>query len=361
VKFLCATRSGGLLVRLAVGMCLLSTLRGYAREEIKVYRVAKGPATSEAMLPEGWTATPLGEMRVASFSVKGKDGKQADVSVIPLPGGAGGDDANVNRWRGQVGLKSLAADELKNTAERVTVAGEAGELYDISGKNASTGDPTRILGVIQHRGDAAWFFKMTGDDQLVAQQKKAFVEFLKTFQSPAAGGGTALPPSHPPIDGNKLPPGHPEISATTGAPPPNREGQPKWQVPAGWKEANGGQFLVAKFLIAGKDNAQAAVNVSVSGGGLTANVNRWRVQQLGLPPTNEVELQSQMKSLEVDGGKASLVELTGMDPTSKQPAKLIGVILVRADGTWYYKLMGEPKLVEAQTDAFKTFVKNVKY
>jgi hypothetical protein len=46
-------------------------------------------------------------MRVASFRVTGKDGKQADVSVIPLPGLAGSDLDNVNRWRGQVGLPSV--------------------------------------------------------------------------------------------------------------------------------------------------------------------------------------------------------------------------------------------------------------
>jgi len=59
-------------------------------------------STVEVENPEGWNEVPPGEMRVASFNVK-KDGKQADVSVIPLPGDAGGDAANVNRWRWTVG------------------------------------------------------------------------------------------------------------------------------------------------------------------------------------------------------------------------------------------------------------------
>ena len=44
-------------------------------------------------------------------------------------------------------------------------------------------------------------------------------------------------------------------------------------MPSGWKEVAGGQFLVAKFMIAGDGGAQAAVNVSTSagdGGGLAA-------------------------------------------------------------------------------------------
>ncbi len=39
--------------------------------------------------PAGWTEVPPTEMRVASFKVSGANGKQADVSVIPLPGLAG--------------------------------------------------------------------------------------------------------------------------------------------------------------------------------------------------------------------------------------------------------------------------------
>ena len=65
--------------------------------------------------PAGWTEVPPSEMRVASFKVAGADGKQADVSVVPLPGMAGSDFANVNRWRGQVGLPAATDDELQKS------------------------------------------------------------------------------------------------------------------------------------------------------------------------------------------------------------------------------------------------------
>ncbi|MGD0744294.1 MAG: hypothetical protein ABSA45_03980, partial [Verrucomicrobiota bacterium] len=183
---------------------LLLLVAGCHRDEIKVYRVAKDqdqpqqqsapalptdspnpslppghpvipsastgslPAASASALPQltwktpdGWTEVPPGQMRVASFKVTGADGKLADVSVIPLPGLAGSDDANVNRWRGQVGLSPVLPDELKKSAEAVEAAGQPAQLYDIAG------DAQRILGVIQHRDDMAWFFKMTGDAGLV--------------------------------------------------------------------------------------------------------------------------------------------------------------------------------------------------
>ena len=74
--------------------------------------------------PESWTEVPPGEMRVASFKIQGQNGKLADVSVVPLPGMPGTDDANVNRWRGQVGLPSVSPDELKKSGENVEAAGE---------------------------------------------------------------------------------------------------------------------------------------------------------------------------------------------------------------------------------------------
>src|ERR1041384_6575924 len=102
---------------------------GCGRDEISVYTVPKEqtaplkqvdlPADHSAIgapaagprlkwkTPEGWKEVQLGEFRVASFSVNGKDGKKADVSVIPLPGSAGGDVSNVNRWRSQVGQKPV--------------------------------------------------------------------------------------------------------------------------------------------------------------------------------------------------------------------------------------------------------------
>jgi hypothetical protein len=126
-------------------------------------------------LPDGWQEKTPSEMRVASFGIS-ENGKNADVSVIPLGGMAGGDLPNVNRWRGQAGLQPLADDDLQQLAEKVGIAGQPADLYDLAGTSE------RIIGVIFHNGDATWFFKMTGDPDLVEKQKPAFVSFLKTLQ-----------------------------------------------------------------------------------------------------------------------------------------------------------------------------------
>lgn len=306
-------------------------------------------------VPADWTEADPGSVRVASFKIN-KDGKQADVSVIPLGGMAGGDIANVNRWRGQVGLEPATEEDLKKSAESVQVAGQPAELYDVLGKNPGSGDSVRLLGVIQHRDGIAWFFKMTGDAELVESQKPALIDFLKSvkFEAPDVA---ALPPSHPPIDGMSMP----GMAASAG--PISHDGQPNWQVPAGWQEVSGGQFLIGKFVIPGEANAQAVVNVSASagdGGGLIANVNRWR-QQLGLAAESESQISQSAGSLDLPGGKATVVKLSGTDARTGQPTELVGAMVSQAGQTWFYKLMGDAKVVAAQREAFEKFVQSAKY
>lgn len=373
----------------SVGTLLILAAAGCGRDSVKVYHVdnndsatpAPPPmATPSAMptampaglpapdnsglpslqyaLPAGWEKKVLTQMRVASFTAA-QDGKQADVSVIPLPGMAGTDPANVNRWRGQVGLEALSETELAKLAEKVTVGDLPAELYDLAGTSPGSGDAERIIGVILHREDTAWFFKMTGDAGVVEAQKPAFIAFLKSISfgapaaAPAAMDMSQLPPSHPPIGG--VNPGLPAASSDAGD-------KPTWTVPADWQEGQLAQFLVAKYVITDADGASAAVNVSSlagDGGGLLANVNRWRTQ-LGLAPVAEADLAN-LQTIDASGGKATLIEFTGTDGRSGKPAQLVGVVLPLNGQTWFYKLMGDAAIVAQQKDALVKFVQSAKY
>jgi len=360
---------------------ILVVLAGCGQGDIRVYRVAKEAPQPEQTaqadtgavpaghpdisgaspglkwkLPAGWEEVPPGEMRVASFRVKGQNGKQADVSIVPLPGMAGGEINNVNRWRSQVGQSPVSQTELAQLAQPIEIAGQPGQLYEQAGKAPNSDGETRILAAIQRRSEMAWFFKMTGDDALVAEQKPAFIEFLKSLSFSTTTVRTDLPPSHPPIDTAALPQSPPGSSAS-------EEGKPKWQVPPGWKETSGGQFLIAKFLVPGPDNARAAVNVSMSagdGGGLAANVNRWR-GQLGLQPLAQTELEKQVQPLELASGKAMLVDMSGTDARTGQQSHVLGAIVPQANRTWFYKLMGDERTVAQQKEAFIKFVQTASY
>ena len=309
-------------------------------------------------LPAGWEKKALSTMRVASFGVS-QDGKQADISVIPLGGMAGTDPANVNRWRGQVGLGALPETDIPQLAEKVSVGDAPADLYDLTGTAPGGSSAERILGVMLHRDDTSWFFKMTGDANLVEAQKPAFISFLKSVSfGPPAAAPTAmdmsqLPPSHPPIGGMM-----PGAQAASG----DAANKPTWTVPAGWQEGSLEQFLVAKYIIAGTGGAEAAVNVSSldgDGGGLLPNINRWR-GQLGLAPATEADVAN-LPTLDVPGGKATVVDVSGTDARTGKPTRLVGLVLPLGGQTWFYKLMGDADVVAQQKDALMQFVQSAKY
>ena len=358
-------------------VCLAAALAGCGRNEPQVYKVAKEQTPPETAppglpaghpdtsggapklqwkLPAGWQEVPPGQIRAASFSVAGTGGKPADVSVVPLPGQAGSDLDNVNRWRGQVGLPPVPAEELPKLAQTVEIAHQQAPLYEQAGPVPGSGETNRILAAVLRRGGIAWFFKMTGEEALVAQQKPQFVQFLNSVNLAATAEPSELPPSHPPIGGAGMTPA--SAASAQGA-----AVHPKWEVPAGWQEVPGGQFLTAKFIIRGSGAEQAAVNVSSmrgEGGGLLNNVNRWR-QQLGLGALPQDEAGKLLTPLEVQGGKATMVDFSGTGAGSGQKTRLIGVVMRQGDETWFYKLMGSEPVVEREKTAFTQFVKTAQY
>jgi hypothetical protein len=131
--------------------------------------------------PSGWTPKAASAMRKGSFSVPG-DGGVSDLSITAFPGDVGGELANVNRWRGQVGLTPLGPDGLDAAVTRFTANGLTFTLVDLSGQ----GEPgaKAILGAIVPFGGSTWFFKLTGTGALVGASKAAFVDFLHTVKAP---------------------------------------------------------------------------------------------------------------------------------------------------------------------------------
>ncbi len=307
-------------------------------------------------LPDGWKEKVPSQMRVASFDIS-DSGKSVDVSVVPLGAMSGGDAANVNRWRGQVGQSTMGDAALKQSAEAVQVGDKPADLYDIAGTNPNSGKEERIIGSILHADDATWYFKMMGDSTLAEKNKPAFIAFLKSVQFQPS---TA---TAPPMDMSQLPAGHPAIPGMAlGSQAPAGD-KPSWTVPAGWKEGELTQFLVAKYVIQGNGDAMAAVNISQldgDGGGLLPNLNRWR-GQLGQPPITDDDA-AKLPTIDASGAKAVVADFTGTDiGNGGKPARLVGVVLPLNRQTWFYKLMGDPDIVSQQKDSFIAFIQSAKY
>jgi hypothetical protein len=147
------------------------------------------PAQGAALrytLPPNWQEKPLSPMRLASFRATAPNGKEADVSVVSLPGIAGGDLANVNRWRGQVQLAPFDEDTLAKTVEHVEANGHDYLMVDLvsDGPIGEKQEKQRILGAILDENGRAWFIKMTGEDGTVAAQKNVFTDFLRGLKIP---------------------------------------------------------------------------------------------------------------------------------------------------------------------------------
>jgi hypothetical protein len=358
---------------LALALCVIAG--GCDRNEIQVYRVPKetvevaeahsahdGHAHAQETpavprltwtLPAGWEVRPASGMRVASFAIAGADGESAELAVIPLPAAAGQELDLVNMWRGQLELAPVTKDDIGKEAETVSVGSDQAKLFDLAAQKpaAEAKAPLRILVAMLTREGTRWFFKLTGHDRLVREQKSAFVEFLKSVTFVDAPESTPFASAPRPLSTNEK------------LIPQENSGRPAWVVPPGWQEVSGAQMLVAKFIISGTGGAKAELNVSQlsgTGGGVLPNVNRWR-NQLGLGPWSESDLSKQVQSLDVTGGKAMLIDMTGTNANTGEEARLVGAIVPQSDQTWFYKLMGNAQVIERERDVFTRFLQTVKY
>jgi hypothetical protein len=316
------------------------------------------PTTPEAQLsyqaPAGWQKKPLSQMRVASLTAPGPDGQTGDVSVIPLPV-VGRDLDLINLWRSQVKLPPTSDPNAVKQAKPVAIGSDEGRLFKYVSEVPMIGQSRQqILVATLARGDQTWFFRIVGPDRLVNAQKKNFLAFLKSvsFTESAAGQtvGTA-PDMAAPAD-------------TAAAPPAPDDNSPAtWTVPPDWQPTPPAQFLLAEYAISGPGGAKAKVNVAElkgEGGGLSANVNRWR-DQIGLAPLDDDEVAKQAQPLDVPSGTVSMVDFTGVDAETKKPTRLIGAMVEQEGHAWFYKLMGDPPAVARQRGAFTKFIQSAHY
>ena len=130
--------------------------------------------------PESWKAKAPGQMVQSAYNIEGDSG-QAEVTVSKFPGAVGGMVANIQRWRGQLGLAPGSAEEAQRSAEMIEVGGKKESyLVDLKGTNARTSKPARMVAVgVPYQGET-WFFKLMGDEAVVSKEKDAFVRFIKT-------------------------------------------------------------------------------------------------------------------------------------------------------------------------------------
>lgn len=313
-------------------------------------------------VPAGWEEKPASGMRVASYGVKRPDCRSVDISVVAMGGGAGGELENVNRWRDQIGLEPATEADLAGLRSIIPSGNRQVVMYELDGKKAVLDGKyaARTLAAILPAGEMTVFFKITGESALVAEQKPQFLAWLKSVDTGGGGGESApeaqasssapAPASAPAASG-----GSERASSSGGG--GGADGLPNWQVPSGWKAAGPKPMRLASFDI---PNAAGNGDVSISklsgnGGGLLANVNRWR-GQVGLAPLEAGALAANSKAVATAGGDSGTwVELVGTEKT------ILGAIVARGEVSWFFKLTAPAPVAAQNRDAFEQFVRSIRF
>jgi hypothetical protein len=129
--------------------------------------------------PSTWKEVPGGQFLVAKFVLPGGGEMPASVNISKSTGDGGGLLANVNRWRGQLGLGPLAEGDLAKQVQSLDLPSGKATLADIAGQDAKTGQKARLLAAVVPRTGETWFYKLMGNEQAVQQEKDAFMKFVQ--------------------------------------------------------------------------------------------------------------------------------------------------------------------------------------
>jgi len=344
----------------------LAILPGCGRAEIHSYRVpksAQAPKGADALLasgagtapassdqaaargvswsvPSGWKEVPTTQqMRLATFDANG-----VEVAVSAFPGAVGGTLANVNRWRGQIGLDAIDEAGLGELLVTSREGPTDVSLLVMEGKDGRV-----MLGAIIVPGDGqTWFVKATTDAAKATALRGSFGAFSRSFRLASdAAGDTKLAASAPAVP-----------AAQPATQPATRSGSittrlARYKAPEGWATESSGGNIVAAAFKATNDGGGAritATSLGNDGGGDLANINRWR-GQLGLAPL--ADLAAVERSDLVPG--LVTVDLRNAEGTDR----MISVIAPAGGSTWFFKMRGTVAGVEAERAKFAAFVREV--
>ena len=120
-------------------------------------------------------------MLLARFTAT-EGAQKADITVSSFPGDVGGLLANVNRWRRQISLPPLDEAGLNTAVTILTTAAGPASQVDITGTDAKTGQPARLVGVVLPLNGQSWFYKLLGDATVVEHQKADFLQFVQSVK-----------------------------------------------------------------------------------------------------------------------------------------------------------------------------------
>jgi len=138
-----------------------------------------------------------------------------------------------------------------------------------------------------------------------------------------------------------------------------------FNIPEGWqRKAPSSTFVLAEFALpkAAGDEADGRLTVSVAGGSIEANIDRWR-DQFGGKPAKATEEKKGIRGLEV-----ALVDFTGefsdqrgpFAPATKRSGYRMLAAIIPVEGELHFvKAVGPEATMAAHADKFRAFIESV--
>ena len=263
-------------------------------------------------VPEGWESKSGPAPRYQTLTIPETDPPlEVAISSLPVPSSSGMSSylkANVDRWRGQLGLDPMTGPDWLEQAE-------------IAGEITKFADESREVTIVNLEGATETFGKT-----------RMFAAILMT----------SSPSSAPP----------PRTTSPSASSP---RSPLKYNLPEGWETSTGSSMRAASFRISG-EGGEIDVSVMKLGGGgdMLPNVNRWR-GQVKLEPISAADLEQHLTPIEVAGQPGSLAEILG---------EAEGIVVATVpDGTakWFYKMQGPVDMIREETERFREFLTSVSF
>lgn len=186
-------------------------------------------------------------------------------------------------------------------------------------------------------------------------------------QETAPRRSDALPPGHPPVNNAPQP--------AQAAPPRSTGPTLKYTAPASWERRPvTGSLRVDDYRLprveGDTEDGDLVVFGTNIGGGVEANVERWRLQFATADGQPVPDDAFQRELLDVNGLKVTLVDVAGqfsgmmMSGAGNAPAKkdyrLLGAIVETPAGPWYFKATGPAATMGHHREAFLEFLRSMK-
>jgi hypothetical protein len=292
--------------------------------------------------PEGWKAAPASNMRLINFRV-GPRG-EAECYVTILPGAAGGVAANVNRWRGQLGLEPISESDIAKLPT-LSLLGQEAVFVSLDGNFSGMGDTVpqkdyRLFGLIGENQGHMQFVKMTGPRKILEAEAENFAIFCASI-APASPNNT----------------GEERTTAVL------KDQELGWSTPVSWRPVDHPSTMrLATFACGADPDVECYVTVlDGDAGGTAANINRW-CRQLGQQPLAEDEFAA-LRRVTVLGQPSPLVTVSGdyqgMGGETQSGALMAGVVCVLPEQVLFVKMIGPQAAARAQIDNFVAFAESL--